>query len=277
MRDSEFEFIRSLVYERSRIHLGNEKRELVLARLNKRLRANHMESISDYCRFLQEPESAKAELPHLIDVISTHHTAFFRENQHFEFVREKAVPEFCERARKERWVKLRVWSAACSSGEEPYTLAIVLTESFRGMSWSWQLDATDISEGTLAKARAGIYPAETVEKMSPERVKHYFQRGVGPQAGNYRVKSELRTAVHFGQLNLLGGPPPSPEPFHMIFCRNVMIYFDKTTQEELVQKLGRALVPGGYLFVGHSESLTSIRHSLQSVQPAVYRRPFSHS
>jgi chemotaxis protein methyltransferase CheR len=270
MRESDFEFIRGLVYERSRINLTVDKRELVSARLGKRLRATNLPSITDYCRMLQSP-GAEAELENLIDAISTNHTFFFRENAHFDFLRQTIVPEMKARAAKEHWPRLRVWSAACSSGEEPYSIAITLAETLS--DWPWHVEATDISHRVLEKAAAGIYNAETVEKLSRERLLTHFQRGFGPYEGSYRVKNELRGHVSFRHLNLLEGEPPFHEPFQVIFCRNVMIYFDRPTQEELVQKLGRLLVPGGYLLVGHSESLTAVPHALETIRPATYRRP----
>ncbi|PAW67726.1 MAG: chemotaxis protein CheR [Opitutia bacterium Tous-C1TDCM] len=271
MRDSEFDFIRNLVYERSRINLGPDKRQLVSARLGKRLRATNTPTLGDYCRLLQAP-GADQELGHLIDAISTNHTFFFREIAHFDFLRDKAVPEMAERSRSERWPKFRVWSAACSSGEEPYSVAMTLAGSLP--SWPWQIEATDISHRILAKAAAGIYSDETVRRLPPDTVRNYFQRGFGPQEGNHRVKAALRERVGFHHLNLLEGEPPFKEPFHVIFCRNVMIYFDRPTQEELVNRLARRLVPGGYLFVGHSESLTHLTHGLRVIRPAIYQKPF---
>ena len=269
MRESEFDFIRSLVYERSRISLSSDKRELVSARLGKRLRATNLPTIGDYCRLLQSP-GQEAELSNLIDAISTNHTFFFRENAHFDFLRKTAVPEMQARATKERWSQFRVWSAACSTGEEPYSIAITLSECLA--NWSWQIEATDISHRVLEKGTAGIYRAETIDRLPKNVVQTHFQRGFGPQDGNYRAKATLRDRIRFQQLNLLEGEPPFTELFHVIFCRNVMIYFDRPTQEELIAKLVRRLVPGGYLFVGHAESLTALRHTLQTVRPAVYRR-----
>jgi chemotaxis protein methyltransferase CheR len=271
MRDSEFDFIRSLVYERSRINLTADKRQLVSARLGKRLRATNLPSVRDYCALLQSPE-ADAELSHLIDAISTNHTFFFREIAHFDFLRKQAVPELTTRSRSERWPKLNIWSAACSSGEEPYSIAMTLAEN--SPVWSWQIEATDISHRVLKKAVAAIYEEEAVARLAPNLVRAYFQRGFGPQEGKYRVKAGVRDRVSFRQLNLLEGEPPFAEPFHVIFCRNVMIYFDRPTQEELVARLARRLVPGGYLFVGHSESLTHLAHGLTAVRPAVYQKPF---
>ena len=274
MRESEFDFIRSLVYERSRISLSADKRELVSARLGKRLRATNTSSVGDYCRLLQEPD-AEAELANLIDAISTNHTFFFRENAHFDFLRQTVLPEMKARAAKERWPRLNIWSAACSSGEEPYSIAITLADTLTG--WPWHIEATDISHRILAKAKAGIYKDEPISRLPKATTQTHFQRGFGPQDGNYRVKAPLREQISFRHLNLLEGEPPFREPFHVIFCRNVMIYFDRPTQEELVNKLARHLVPGGYLFVGHAESLTAIKHPLQTIRPAVYQRPLNLS
>jgi chemotaxis protein methyltransferase CheR len=270
MRENEFDFIRGLVYEHSRINLGPDKRELVSARLGKRLRATNLATVGEYCQFLKTATDGE-ELAHLIDAISTNHTFFFREIAHFDFLAAQAVPEMKARAGKERWAKFNVWSAACSSGEEPYSIAMLLDETL-GATWPWAIECTDISNRILEKAAAGIYREDTVGKLAPTRVRNYFQRGHGPQEGNYRIKSALKAPIRFQHLNLLEGEPPFREPFHVIFCRNVMIYFDRKTQEELVQKLTRYLVPGGYLFVGHSESLTGIKHTLQTVRPAIYRR-----
>ncbi len=272
MRESEFDFIRNLVYERSRINLSRDKRELVSARLGKRLRATKIPTVTEYCEFLQSPD-AEEELSNLIDAISTNHTFFFRENAHFEFLRQTILPEMKLRTAKERWHRFHVWSAACSSGEEPYSIAITLAETLAG--WPWYIEATDISHRILERAKAGIYRDETVERLPPMTVQNHFKCGFGPQDGNYRVKDGLRQKVAFQHLNLLEGEPPFRELFHVIFCRNVMIYFDRPTQEELVNKLARYLVPGGYLFVGHAESLTGIHHHLQTVRPAIYRRPMN--
>ena len=269
MREAEYEFIRNLVYEHSRINLGSEKRELVAARLGKRLRATQLASVGEYCALLRDDPGD--ELGHLIDAISTNHTYFFRETPHFEFLRDRLLPEVLAQTRAERGQAFRAWSAACSSGEEPYSFAIALAEAL-GSDWPWRIEGTDISQRILARARAAIYPEDVVRRLPAANVRDYFQRGVGPQDGNYRVKPALTANVGFNHLNLLEGNPPFTEPFHLIACRNVMIYFDRQTQEELVNRLARWLRPGGYLFVGHSESLGAIRHPLKAVCPAVYRR-----
>ena len=270
MRESEFEFIRKLVYERSRICLDSGKREMVTARLGKRLRATNLASVTEYCELLRSRDAGE-ELAHLIDAISTNHTFFFRENAHFDFVRNTIVPEMLQRRNAERWPRFLAWSAACSSGEEPYSLAITLHQAL-GADWEWHIQCTDISHRILVRAKQGIYREDVVDKMPAPLVRQYFQEGIGPQAGNYRVRPEIRRPLSFHQLNLLEGDSPLNERFHVIVCRNVMIYFDRPTQEQLIERLTRRLLPGGYLLVGHSESLTAIRHTLQPVRPAIYRR-----
>jgi chemotaxis protein methyltransferase CheR len=274
MRECDFEFIRTLVYKRSRIHLDNRKRELVAARLAKRLRETQTASVGDYCDLLRSP-GQEEECVRLIDAISTNHTFFFREGSHFEFVRSRIVPEMSERSKRERWPRLYAWSAACSSGEEPYSLAMALDDAVNPASWSWHVEATDISMRMLDAAQKAVYKGESVIEKTPPWAMHYFQRGIGPQEGNFRIKPSLHTRVTFRHLNLLEGPPPFSEPMHVIFCRNVMIYFDRDTQAELIAKLARQLVPGGYLIVGHSESLANIAHGLQLVESAIYRRPIA--
>ena len=272
MLDTDYEFIRDLVYRHSRINLGPDKKALVSARLGKRLRATKIATITDYCRFLQG-QSDTDELSHLIDVISTNHTFFFREPAHFDFLKDRAWPELRDRARKQNWQHLSIWSAASSSGEEPYSLAITLAELEARDKWGWRMEATDISHRILARARQGIFDASVVDRIERPLVARYFLRGFGPQNGKYCIKSSLQKRITFRQLNLLDSKVPYAEPFQVIFCRNVMIYFDRPTQEELVNRLTSLLVPGGYLMVGHSESLTAINHKLKAVAPATYRKP----
>jgi chemotaxis protein methyltransferase CheR len=268
--DDDYEFLCRLVFERSRINLGPSKRELVTSRLAKRLRVLRRNSFADYCDYLRSPQGAE-EITDLLDVISTNVTDFFREPAHFEFLQQSALPEWLKSPRHPA-APYRIWSAACSSGEEPYTIAMVLAEFFqtRG-NFAWQVDASDISTRMLERARRGIYRAERVQLPSPDWLRRYFQRGVGVYAGQYRVKPELRERVSFHHLNLFD-VFPFTSPYDLIFCRNVMIYFDRPTQENLVSRLREQLAPGGYLIVGHSESLIGIRHHLKGIQPSIYRR-----
>ena len=210
----------------------------------------------------------------MIDAISTNYTFFFRETEHFDYLKNTVLPEMTKRRTPKNWPSFNVWSAACASGEEPYSIAMSLAEHFGAHpAWPWRIEATDISHKVLQRARVGVYPEETVSRVTPAILKKHFQKGFGPQDGNFRLKSHIQDGVTFRQLNLLDGLFPFTNLFHVIFCRNVMIYFDRGTQEELVKKLMQQLVPGGYLFVGHSESLSGVDHAFETVKPAVYRRP----
>ena len=264
-----YEFIASIVYQHSRIRLGKDKQTLLSGRLNKRLRELNLSSYEQYCELLRSPQG-QAELSPLVDLISTNHTHFFREPQHLDFLRDHILPDFISKNRGRD--PFRVWSAACSSGEEPYTVAIVLAEYFlRHSERAWGIEATDISTRILAQAKDGIYRKDRVSLPEVALLHRYFQQGIGDYADYYRVKDSLRAKVKFHHLNLLHTPYPVAKDQHVIFCRNVMIYFDQKTQQELVEKLVAQLAPGGYLMVGHSESLLSVKHQLKSVRPAIYR------
>lgn len=268
--DDDYEFIRRLVFDQSRINLGPSKKELVVSRIAKRLRLLRLNNFAEYCDFLRSPQGLE-EVTDLLDVISTNVTDFFREPTHFDFLQQKALPEWIKSKRSQRG-PYRVWSAACSSGEEPYTIAMVLADFFQCReNCSWQVNASDISTRMLERGRQGIYRSERVQLPSPDWLRRYFQKGVGSFGGQYRVRPELREKVTFQRINLFESFPFTTG-FDAIFCRNVMIYFDRPTQENLVSRLHDQLVPGGYLIVGHSESLVGIRHRLKSIQPSIYRR-----
>jgi len=263
------------VYENSRIHLGSDKKELVSARLGKRLRHLDLHTYSEYCRLLESPAGVE-ELAHLVDVISTNFTNFFRENGHFEFLEETILKEWLSRqkAKREGDGCLHVWSAAASSGEEPYSIGVMLAEhtaELQGLDW--HVEATDISTRMIEKARSGIYEKERLSQVSQAWIQRYFQYGSGKWEGYYRVRPELRSKIAFQCLNLLQATYPFSRKFHVIFCRNVMIYFDRATQEQLVGNLCSQLLPGGYLIIGHSETLTSVSHPLKIVRPSIYYKP----
>jgi len=267
--NKEYEFICRLVYERSRIHLGTDKQALVTSRLAKRLRLLQLDGYEEYCQLLRSP-AGDEELRFLIDRISTNHTHFFREMGHFNFLKDVVFPRSPARVGAQTR-KFRIWSAACSSGEEPYSLAIWLAEHLGpASSGFWDIEASDISTRVLDLAAQGIYEHNRLGGVPPELLRRYFQKGSLDHDGQFRIKTELRQRVNFHQLNLLEGDYPFSKPFEVIFCRNVMIYFDRATQEALVRRLSEKLVPGGYLMVGHSESLNGIKHSLRLVQPAIY-------
>jgi chemotaxis protein methyltransferase CheR len=272
LADGDYQFLCRLVYERSRINLGPDKRVFLTSRLSRRLQDLQLDAYGEYCALLRSPAGAE-ELQVLIDCISTNHTHFFRERQHFDFLRDKFIPAW-RADPPARGGTLRVWSAAGSTGEEPYSLAIHLAEHLSPPEkGAWRIDASDISTRVLATARQGVYDLERLKGVSAEQLRRHFQKGDGEWDGHFRVKAALRSQMQFHHLNLLEPPYPFLQPFHLVVCRNVMIYFDRPTQEALVAHLAERLVPGGHLFVGHSESLSGIRHPLKLVQPAVYLKP----
>lgn len=269
LSERDYRFIRDLVYEHSRINLGDGKRELVFARIGKRMRLNGITSPDVYCELLKS-DRGLTELGHLIDVISTNHTHFFREYAHFEFLQQVIIPEWQQSCPGQR---MNIWSAASSSGEEPYSIAMALDRWIqrRNLNLDWRILATDISSRMLNRAREGVYKAEAVEGMDREW-RSWFDKLKLDSVQQYQVKEPLRKKVSYHQINLLGQKIPRAATFDLIFCRNVMIYFDRPTQTELINRLQTALKPGAYLFVGHSESLGGIDHGLRLIRPSIYRK-----
>ena len=274
LSQKEYELFKSLVFEQTGIFLGEKKKELVKTRLGKRLRKTGIPTFKDYYDYVTSSESGgNEELISLIDAISTNKTSFFRENEHFNFLRETVIPEILNNSKMSGKKKIRVWSAGCSSGEEPYTLAIVLYESIKNLyGWDLKILATDISTGMLDKASAGIYKMETIEDVPISSRRAHFQSGSGEMIGQCKVKKHLRDLIVFRRLNLMMPKYPFKGLFDFIFCRNVIIYFNKKTQEELMAKYHRYLKPGGYLFLGHSEGLTGISSGFKYIKPAVYQK-----
>lgn len=266
-----YEYLAELVYARSRIRLGADKQALVSGRLGQRLRTLGLSDYGQYCGLLQSAEG-EDEIAELIDLISTNHTHFFREPDHFEIMQQRVLPALADRlgavARP-----LRIWSAAASSGEEAYSLAITLAEfTRRRPGIAWHVEASDISRRMLESCRLGIYRSAKIELPEADLLPRYFQKGVGAREGYCRVKPELRRRVGIQHINLFQPQYPLAPGLDVIFCRNVMIYFDAPSREQLVDRLTEHLAPGGYLFVGHSEGLIGIRHSLRTVWPSVYCR-----
>ena len=269
LRDTEFEKISRLVYSHCGIHLHDGKKELVKARLSKRIREGNFKSFADYYDYVKTGEGTD-EFIAMIDSLSTNLTSFFREDGHFRAL-SRIVPELAREGARRGRPRIRLWSAGCSSGEEPYTMAITALEAAQGLNAEIRILATDISTRVLKKAAQGVYPAERVKSVPPDLLRKYFQVGQGSWAGHYRVKRDVRDLVSFERFNLMDPPPPG-DPFDVIFCRNVMIYFDKKTQEGLVNRFHGCLVRGGYLFIGHSESLTGLSHAFQYLEPSLYRK-----
>jgi chemotaxis protein methyltransferase CheR len=258
----EFEQIRQLAYRTFGLDLKTGKEELVSARLRKLVRSGGFHSFQDYYRSVVQDRTG-ASLLALIDALATNHTSFLREADHFQFLRDQVIPGIRSRD------PIEVWSAACSTGEEVWTLAMVLNEAFTNRRV--RITASDISNKALGFAQRAIYPAERCHGLSAAWLSRYFAADGRPPA-SYQIAPALRAQAVFRRINLIESYS-WPHPFPIIFCRNVMIYFDRPTQERVIAGLSRHLEPGGYLFVGHAESLTRVSHSLEYVRPAVYRKP----
>lgn len=262
LTEEQFKRICTIVKGISGINLRKGKEALVRARLAKRIRELKLKDFEQYIKYLNTPEGS-SEIIHMVDAITTNKTSFFREPAHFEFLKERVLREFKER-------RIRIWSAACSSGEEPYSIAMVLLEQIPDLPrWDAKILATDISLEMLRKAKEGIYSEEAVADVPQNLKNKYFEPFMGKRL--FKVKDNVRRLVHFAYLNLIG-PWPMKGPFDVIFCRNVMIYFEKETQQELVMRFYDLLKEGGYLFVGHSEGLVSIRHKFKYIRPATYMK-----
>lgn len=268
---ADYEFIRKVIYEETRIDLGENKRELVTARLSKRTRALGIGSIGAYCDLLRKDPKG-GEFYNLIDAISTNHTFFFREVNHFNFLNQTLLPQFCD-GQLGNSRSLKVWSCACSTGEEPYSVAITLAEYLRDRpDIHWEIQCSDISTRVLDFASKAIYDQNRLQHVQADWRRRHFQKGEKQMKGYYRIQPNLRKQLQFQRLNLFERFPWN-EKFQIIFCRNVMIYFDRETQEDLVGRLAQYLVPGGYLFIGHAESLAGVRHPYETIKPAIYRLP----
>jgi chemotaxis protein methyltransferase CheR len=262
----EFDHFRTLIYDESGISLGQQKQSLLESRLSKRLRELGLRTFSEYYdKVTGDP--TQEEFTRMLDLISTNKTDFFRESKHFDFLREVILPELMPEKR------IRIWSSACSTGEEPYTIAITLFEAVQNpREWDFKILASDLSTRVLAKAASGVYDEERFQSMSPDMLSRHFLRGRGDSMGRFKVKPHLASMIRFRRLNLMDDDFPIRKPLDLIFCRNVMIYFDRPTQETLVNKFHRYLKPGGYLFIGHSESLQWVSHPFMSLAPTIYQK-----
>ncbi len=261
------QYIARLVYGRCRIRLHEGKDALIKARLGKRMRKHGFGGLAEYCDFLRT-KGDEEEVTGVIDALTTNVTNFLREPEHFQFLVEQALPSVLPKNRK----RFHIWSAACSSGEEPYTIGLYLSEHYSpALGWDWRIAASDISTKVLEQARLGIYPVERLEAMPRDWLRRYFQKGNGCWEGSCRVKPGISERVTFRQINLIE-PYDHPQSFEVIFCRNVMIYFDRATQEQLVRQLCRFLVPKGYLLIGHSESLNGLNVPLRCLRPSVFQK-----
>lgn len=261
--DKEFSQFQGMMRRMAGVHLSHTKKAMVCSRLTKRLRERRLESFGDYFELLEggaEPDEIKIA----VDLLTTHETYFFREPKHTDFLRGHVL---------KGWPAgrpFRVWSAACSTGEEVYTLAMVLADTLG--EGAWEVFGSDISEHVLEKARAGLYPVERGKNISPQYLNAYCLKGVHSREGQFLIDAPLRQRVSFRQVNLCA-PLPALGSFDVIFLRNVLIYFDTETKRQVVAKLLALLKPGGHFVVGHSETLNGIADGLKPVMPSVYLKP----
>jgi chemotaxis protein methyltransferase CheR len=259
LSEREFQYFQKLIFTEAGIHMPASKRTMVAGRLAKRLKLLQLLSYGDYYQYLKgRPE----EIQTAVDLLTTNETYFFREPKHFDFLREQAT------LRRHRGELFRVWSAACSSGEEPYSVAMVLTEALG--DYNWEVIASDISTEVLDRARAGSYSMSRAEKIPEHYLKKYCLRGVGSAEGTLLVDRQLRQNLTFRQINL-NAHLPSIGLFDMILLRNVMIYFNAQTKQEVVARLACRLKPGGYLVIGHSETLNGFQQGLTALRPSIYQ------
>jgi chemotaxis protein methyltransferase CheR len=261
----DFEQISKLAYEHFGLDLRSGKEGLISARLGKKLRELGMKSFQQYYDHVRA-DLTGAAMETMVDALTTNHTSFFREPQHFDFLRKTVFPALLERS------KIDIWSAACSSGEEPYSIAMALLEESREAALAKvKIRATDISTRVLDKAKRGIYAAERFDGIPKPLMQRYLLKGQKDSANFFRIKNEVRAMIEFQHPNLMEQLPKGYR-CSVIFCRNIMIYFDKPTQQDLVHRLSEHLEDGGYLLIGHSESLNSISHCFETVAPATYRK-----
>jgi chemotaxis protein methyltransferase CheR len=264
--DKDFNWLRELAYQRMGITLSEAKRELVYSRLSRRLRQVGLDSFKDYCTLLQDGD--EGEMINFTNAITTNLTAFFREAHHFEHMKTVVLPELFKKKSHAR--RLRIWSAGCSTGEEPYSIAMVVKESVP-RDWDVKILATDIDSNVLATAQQGIYNEDRVKGIQHHYLKRWFVKGKGSNAGVVRVSSELRDMITFQQLNLME-KWPIHGPLDIIFCRNVVIYFNKETQKNIFNRFADLIDMAGHLFIGHSESLHRVTDRFELLGKTIYQR-----
>ena len=270
LSDREFKLIGDLVYRLVGIKLAAEKKTLVIERLQKIIRNGGFRSFHEYYEHVLADESGR-EIITLVDRISTNHTFFFREQHHFDFMRQRWLPEMLAEGERSGQRELRIWSAGCSSGEEPYSIAMLLADQMQVQQRGWNVKilATDIAVSVLEKAVAGIYDDAALEGISEAGRRKHFQR---LPDGKWQVRPQLQEMILFRRLNLINESYPFRNQFHLIFCRNVMIYFDERTRAGILQRFHRHLANDGYLFIGHSETANQHSALFTNVQPAIYRK-----
>jgi len=272
LTNEEFQLFQELVERESGIHLGAKNRAMLVSRLWKRLRSLELNTFSAYYRLVR---ANPAEMVRMLDCVCTNETHFFREPASFDCLRQHVFPEWIADADSDRRSRaLRAWSAACSTGEEPYSLAMMLLAGFPAEAgWKTEVLGTDLSTRVLAKASKGIWPSSKLSGVPVEYQRQFLLKGFGPDTGKIKATDDLRKTVRFQRLNLIGQQYDVFGPFDVIFCRNVIIYFEWETKLKVIDRLGRYLAPNGYLFLGHAESLHGMTDQLESVKPKIFRSP----
>ncbi len=274
MSDRAFAHLAAFVEAKCGIKMNPRKRTMLESRLRKRLRTLNMNSFDEYCDYLFSPQGIENERTFMINAVTTNTTHFFRELNHFDYLLQTAVPEWLKTRGPEAKRKLRVWSAGCSTGEEPYSLAMILREvKERCPGFYFSVLATDICTDVLNKAQTGIYDQGKVQQISMQMKKKYLLRNRDRDKGLVRVAPELRSLVRFQRLNFMERDYGIEEGMDLIFCRNVLIYFDRPKQEMVLKRLCHYLKPGGYVFLGHAESLIGMDVPLIHEATTVYRKP----
>jgi len=270
--EQEYRRFQELVKAQTGITLGEHKRSLVAARLGKRLRALGLSSFRSYYDYLTGA-TGQAEREHFVNAMTTNKTDFYREKHHFDFLKTEIIPALKARAIRTGDRRIRIWSAGCSSGEEPYTIALTLRDSLESLlTWDIRILASDIDTHVLAQAAQGIYPADRVGDIPTATLERHFRRGTGDRAGLVQVAREVRNLVTFRQINLLEEPWPIQTVFDCIFCRNVIIYFDKPTIRRLIGRFATYVKEDQYLFLGHSESLYGVTDQFAFLRNTIYRK-----
>lgn len=267
--DEDFNFLSQRAAKMAGINLNHDKRELVYGRVAKRLRQLGLNSFSEYCKLLRADDNEESRC--FINLITTNVTSFFRENHHFEYLAKQVIPRIIANSDRLDTPQLRIWSAGCSTGEEAYSVAMVLCETIPNIQrWDIKILATDLDTDVLNTARSGIYPVERIQQLSNERKKKWFFMGVGNMTGQAKVRPEVRKLVHFKQLNLTQSWPVSAK-FDCIFFRNVAIYFKQTTQINILNRFAEHLHKNGSLFVGHSESMIGLSQRYINIGQTIHQ------
>lgn len=266
--DQEFRQFRDLIHRHTGIALSEHKRALVCSRLARRLRHYRFASYSEYYELLTQGDADGAELMEMVNAITTNKTDFFREAHHFTFLTEQVFPSYRQAASR----RLRLWSAATATGEEAYSLAIAVNEAFSALpGWDIRILATDIDTQVLAHAQDGVYNLDHAQAIGPSRLRRFFLKGAGSNEGLLQARKELKDRLQFQQLNLIDDPWPMRGPFDVIFCRNVLIYFDQATQRRILERMATLLRKDGYLMLGHAESMHGFDRLFRPVGHSIYQ------